>query len=55
LIDKENAHTAKESLWLMLEKDFMKDGNKVSRDQDIHKIVDVFLTSNSKSLNTAEW
>jgi type I restriction enzyme M protein len=43
LIDKENAHTRKGIFMIDAGKGFMKDGNKNRlRDQDIHKIVDVF-------------
>jgi len=43
LIDKENAHTRKGIFMIDAGKGYMKDGNKNRlRDQDIHKIVDVF-------------
>ncbi len=43
LIDKENAHTRKGIFMIDASKSFVKDGNKNRlRDQDIHKIVDVF-------------
>ena len=43
VIDKENAHTRKGIFMIDAGKGFMKDGNKNRlRDQDIHKIVDVF-------------
>lgn len=43
LIDKENAHTRKGIFMIDAGKGFMKDGNKNRlRDQDIHKMVDVF-------------
>jgi type I restriction enzyme M protein len=43
LIDKENAHTRKGIFIVDASKGFIKDGNKNRlRDQDIHKIVDVF-------------
>jgi type I restriction enzyme M protein len=43
VIDKENAHTRKGIFMIDAGKGFIKDGNKNRlRDQDIHKIVDVF-------------
>jgi type I restriction enzyme M protein len=43
MIDKENAHTRKGIFMIDAGKGYMKDGNKNRlRDQDIHKIVDVF-------------
>lgn len=43
LIDKENSHTRKGIFVMDASKGFVKDGNKNRlRDQDIHKIVDVF-------------
>ncbi len=43
MIDKENAHTRKGIFMIDASKGYMKDGNKNRlRDQDIHKIVDVF-------------
>jgi type I restriction enzyme M protein len=43
VIDKENAHTRKGIFMIDASKGFIKDGNKNRlRDQDIHKIVDVF-------------
>jgi type I restriction enzyme M protein len=43
LIDKENASTRKGVFFIDASKGFMKDGNKNRlRDQDLHKIVDVF-------------
>jgi type I restriction enzyme M protein len=43
LIDKENAHTRKGIFMIDAGKGYIKDGNKNRlRDQDIHKIVDVF-------------
>jgi type I restriction enzyme M protein len=43
VIDKENAHTRKGIFMIDAGKGYMKDGNKNRlRDQDIHKIVDVF-------------
>ena len=43
MIDKENAHTRKGIFMIDASNGFMKDGNKNRlREQDIHKIVDVF-------------
>ena len=55
VIDKEDAHARKGIFMIDASEGFMKDGPKNRlRDQDIHKIVDVF-NSGSKSRNTRAW
>jgi type I restriction enzyme M protein len=52
LIDKENAHTRKGIFMVDASKGFIKDGNKNRlRDQDIHKIVDIF----NKQIETSKY
>jgi type I restriction enzyme M protein len=52
LIDKENAHTRKGIFVVDASKGFIKDGNKNRlRDQDIHRIVDVF----NKQIETTKY